>query len=186
MYDKKEIALNSTFDKIVFAFCFSLLIFFYIRSLHLDIYGIDAWLSSFKRATFLGWVVVLFALGIIVSAAFSIVFIFFRVPYKVVLNEHEIRLYIMFAKPKTIKWENINRFEIITSKRYRSQISLLIESAQFSTEGWPKKRPGFSFEVSVNIDKARALSEKKMVREIADNGSIYPDKKSQFGEDINN
>jgi hypothetical protein len=181
MDNKNEIALNNIFDRVLVVICLAILVLIFIQSEHLFTLRIDSWIESFERKQYL-WVKLLFYWAII--AVFGI--LSFRVPHKVVLTEDEVRVHMMFSEPQTIKWEDISRFEIITNKRYKSQISLLIESVHFSTEiCWPKKRPGFSFEVSVIIDKARVLAERKMIRELADNSSIHPDKRSKFGEDIN-
>jgi hypothetical protein len=181
MNNKNNIALNNIFDRLLIVICLAILFFLLIHSMQLDTLRIDAWIESFEKRKLM-WAKLSLYSGIL--AVFAL--LSFRVPCKVILTEDGIRLHVIFSEPQTIKWEDINRFEIIRSKRYSSQISLSIISDQFSTEGWPKKRPSFSYEIDINIDKAQALAEKKMIRKLADNGQVYPAENSQFKEDINN
>jgi hypothetical protein len=151
----------------------------FANSKHLFTLSIDTWIESFEKENLL-WTKLLFYSGVVAVCAF----LSFKVPHKVALTKDGIQLHIFFNEPKTIKWENITRFEIIENKRYKVRISLLIESAQFSTEGWPNKRPGFELVHSGIKEKIRSLAERKMVREVTDNGSIYPNEKPKFGEDV--
>lgn len=181
MDNKSDITLDGTFKIINFVILFSGLIFLLIHYLHLDTFRIDIWIEAFRRATVLAWAKLLFYSGLTAITAFLL----FRTPYKVILAEDGIQIYKMLAEPQTIKWEDITKFEIIKSERYRNKISLSIVSDQFSTEGWPSSRPSFQmFEHSGIRDKIHSLAERKMFREIADNSSIYPDEKPQFRKDV--
>lgn len=183
MGKENEITLDNTFERIIVIPFLILLtiIFIPMYYLHLNISRIDTWIDSFMQAGSSVRSILLWYAGIIAVLVFE----FFRIPYKIVLTENGITPYRIFVKPKIIKWEGISRFEIIQNKRERSKISLLIVSDQFSTERWFSARPKFIAPVLSGIrDKIRSLAERKMVREITDNSSIYPNEKSQFGEDV--
>jgi hypothetical protein len=182
MDNKNDITLDSTSVIISFVVGFVGLLFLLIHYLHLDTFRIDTWIEAFRKATLLSWAKLLLYSSLTVIGAFLLTLI----PYKVILAEEGIKLHKMFTEPQTIKWEDITRLEIIEDKRYKSKVSLLIISNQFSTEGWPSKRPSFQVTAHSGIrDKIRSLAERKIIRELADNDSISPDKRSQLGEDVN-
>jgi hypothetical protein len=165
MNNKSDIVLNNTFDRIIGIIGFVGLLFLLIHYLHLDTFSIDAWIEAFMKATLLAWLKILLYSGLTIFVAFLL----FRTPYEVILTEKEIQLHKMFAGPQTVNWEDITKFEIIEDKRYKSKISLLIISDQFSTEVWPSQRPGFQvFEHSATRDKMLSLAKRKMIQELAD------------------